>query len=160
MEKNNDGFSLVELIIVVAIIAIMSTFAFYGLGYLSRADAKGCAQDINSTISSVKTTTMSKTQPLNMFLYCYDGNYYIKTSNKPSVTFDDGSGSRIIGSASSMKVSCDGTELTDGHGQLIQVARKDGTFSAAPSHIVVDGGGKYSIYLIKNTGKHFVRTDG
>lgn len=160
MKENNEGFSLIELIIVIAIMALMATMAFYGLGYLSRADAKGCAQDINSGISSVKATTMTKTQGVYLYLYRVDDTYYLKKSTNPHDTATaSGNGVKKIGGAGSMKIYCDGAELTSSKLIKIEATRKDGTFVSGPKHIEVKGGGNYSVWLIKNTGKHFVRTD-
>ena len=159
MKKNNEGFSLIELIIVIAIMAILSTFAFYGLHYLSMADAKGCAQDINSSVSNVKSLTMSKTKDVYMLLYRYDDNYYVKLSTNKSMTVDDKE-CKKVGSSDSFHIVCDGTELKNGDSRLIEITRRDGSFVTCPKRIQVNGGGEYSVWLIKNTGKHFVRTDG
>ena len=59
IKKDNRGYSLVELIIVVAIIAVVATTAVLSIGLIFSANAKTCANDIMSAISECKITTMS-----------------------------------------------------------------------------------------------------
>lgn len=59
-ERNNCGYSLSELIIVIAIIAILSSFATMAISVLIGMDAKECAEDISSHLKNVKTNALSK----------------------------------------------------------------------------------------------------
>lgn len=62
LEKNNKGYSLVELIIVVAIIAVIGLGATWSIILVLSANAKTCANDIVSAISECKIMTMTKGQ--------------------------------------------------------------------------------------------------
>ena len=72
MKKNNKGFSLIELIIVLAILSILTLGVSYGVGLLTDKPAKQCAMKLESFISDCRVTTMGK---LNAVLYLYmDGD--------------------------------------------------------------------------------------
>lgn len=60
--KNNKGYSLVELIIVVAIIAVVIAGASMSIILVLSANARTCANDIVSAISECKIMTMTKGQ--------------------------------------------------------------------------------------------------
>ena len=72
---NNKGFSLVEIIVVIGIIAVVTSVAVYGFGFLSLADCNKCATRINSGLSTARSESMKTVNPTNMFLYRYDGDY-------------------------------------------------------------------------------------
>lgn len=62
LEKNNKGYSLVELIIVVAIIAVIGLGATWSFILVLSANSKTCANDIVNAISECKIMTMTKGQ--------------------------------------------------------------------------------------------------
>lgn len=149
-----QGFSLVELIIVIAILAILTGGVGYGLSSLEAADAKKCAYNIKSGIGRAKSETMSKTKPTNLFLYRYDGDYYLKYSQADSVTLDN-KGEDIGGSRTTIEFD-DGSSLSDGNVRKISLARKDGSFTEGPITITVSGNSTYTLKLIHSTGKYFI----
>lgn len=46
MKSNNKGFSLIELIICITILALFSTLVVVGLGYMDLANSKKCVSKI------------------------------------------------------------------------------------------------------------------
>ena len=60
LEKDNKGYSLVELIIVVAIIAVIGLGATWSIILVFSANAKTCSNDIVNAISECKIMTMTK----------------------------------------------------------------------------------------------------
>lgn len=62
LSKNNKGYSLVEMIIVVAIIAVVGLGATWSIILVLSGNAKTCAHSIMNAISECKITTMSKGQ--------------------------------------------------------------------------------------------------
>ncbi|MBQ2800955.1 MAG: prepilin-type N-terminal cleavage/methylation domain-containing protein [Lachnospiraceae bacterium] len=58
--KNNKGFSLVELIIVIAILAVVSSVSIVGLSYVSSTNVKSTVRKINSSLLKTQNYTMSK----------------------------------------------------------------------------------------------------
>lgn len=76
--KDNRGFSLVELIIIIAIIGALTAALVLSFGLVYGANAKTCANDIMNAISECKVTTMSYGQG-NVRLLLFrgdDGNIY------------------------------------------------------------------------------------
>lgn len=161
MREDNRGFSLVEIIVIIGIIAVVSAGSISLFGYLSSKDVKKCASAINSCISTAKTHSMKDVDTESMFLYKYQGEYYVKYDKLPSVS-KNADGEKVGGS--NMTVSFTNTAgvstvLTDGTEPVrISFSRKDGHFTAGPQSILVscDGVSK-EIYLVTETGKHFVR---
>lgn len=62
MRNNNKGFSLVELIIVVAIISLFTGIAGYGISLSSGKAADECAQKLASSIQRARTSSMGKNE--------------------------------------------------------------------------------------------------
>lgn len=151
---DDKGFSLVELIIVIAVASILVGGTFYGVNYIESANAKKCANSINSGISYAKSQTMSKAKPIHMFLYGYSGGYYIKYSEDDTIALD--TDAKEITANRVTIVFDDGTILGDGVIKKISFNRKDGSVAEGPKTISLDGSGSYAITLVHSTGKHFI----
>lgn len=88
MRKNNKGYSLVELIVVIAIISVVGLGAMWSIIMVFSANAKTCANDIIGAISECKITTMSKGQG-NVRVIIYrssNGNIYSELQMRESST--------------------------------------------------------------------------
>jgi len=59
MKKNNKGFSLIELIVVIAIMSIMVGFLVVSLSTVFGTKARECAEKVSAKIDSVKTGSVS-----------------------------------------------------------------------------------------------------
>lgn len=60
LSKNNKGVSLVEMIVVVAIISVLAGITSIGLGAAVSKPAEECAEKIVSTLKNARITTMGK----------------------------------------------------------------------------------------------------
>ena len=60
MKRNNSGMSLVEVIIVVAILSIVAGGITLGIGFITRKPADECANKLRAALQSNRTTTMGK----------------------------------------------------------------------------------------------------
>lgn len=58
--KNNKGFSLLEMIIVIAILAVVASVSFVGLGYLYTTNIKSSVKKINSSLLKTQSYTTAK----------------------------------------------------------------------------------------------------
>ncbi len=81
MKKDNRGFSLVELIIVLAIMGALAGATFIGIGMISGKPAEECASKIFSTIQANRTTAMGKFSASVSFYVGANGIYVVEEVN-------------------------------------------------------------------------------
>ena len=176
--NRNKGFSMIELIVVVAIIGIFTALASISFNYLKSGNVKAAAKTIDSTLSKLKLDTMSKEAKPYMCLY-REGNYYYMfctTADKaesPSTTNGEKIGNGNV------KITINNSK-TIAEGEVVYIAFKKGSgafteevkkssgdittvhdgISDSDATIMVeraDGSGtKYTIHMIKDTGKHYI----
>lgn len=77
--KCNKGFSLIELIIVIAILAVVTGVSFVGLGYLYNSNVKSTIKKINTSLLQTQSYTTAKSvggRDIYFKLYQDSGDYY------------------------------------------------------------------------------------
>ena len=153
--KERDGFSLMEMIIVIAILGMITGGIAVTYNMVRSADVKGMAYDIDSSLTNLKSKNMGSNKQLFMHLHKQSGNYFIDYTEEESYT-PSGEGESVGESGISLKY--DGKELTDGEVITIGIQKKDGAFSVGPEEIEVydNNVNDYMVYLVKDTGKHYV----
>lgn len=76
-KKNNGGFSLVELIVVIAISVVLIGAATISIRSVMGVEVKQCARNIESIINKTRVTTMGKSSAvLEIKKESSDGAYY------------------------------------------------------------------------------------
>lgn len=169
MKKNNKGFSMIELVITIAIMGILTGSFVAAAGYLKYANAKAGAKKINAELSELRIDTMSKMQTPYLYLYKIDSNTYMKVVSgddsatvggtldtnttrvgnvKINVFYTDSSGEHQLG--------------TSGSQIMIEMDKSTGAFKSGYSSIRVassDGKRSYTIKLVKTTGKHYIQEE-
>ena len=60
MKHNNKGLTLIELIIVIAIMAVLIGFVSFSVSLLFGTQAKGCAQKVSAMLSETQTGCLSR----------------------------------------------------------------------------------------------------
>ena len=160
---DNRGYSLIELVIVLAIIAVLMGTVFYSIILVFSANAKSCANNIQRSIGDCKVTTMGKADA-NMELFREsDGTVYTQmhvTESDGTVTDEErqkvGTNKVYVG------YEADGdtkTSLEAGDKIVIRFDRSSGGFrpdagGVIYKNIYVEGGSKkYRIEMIPLTGK-------
>ena len=78
MKKDNKGFSLVELIVVIALLAVVALAVITYAGMLGGGNAKKCANGLKSSLSQTKVCAMSRTSA-SMTVYADDKGVYVKS---------------------------------------------------------------------------------
>ncbi len=159
--RKNGGYTLVELVVVIAILSVLIGLIGYNISVVWSFNARECSKKITTDIQSLKVTTLSKSATFGdtyMKVY-YDGkNVMRKFHYKDGSEEEEQIGKRV-------KVYYgDGTALTEigteGGGELtITFDRSSGAIkdsSGAVSgvkKIVVESGKTYTIDVTPQTGK-------
>lgn len=78
MKKNNKGFSLVELVVVIAIMVVLVGGTITYIGSYGSSKVKKCAKELESHLTQTKVCAMTRTQA-NMTLYADSTGVYVKT---------------------------------------------------------------------------------
>ena len=160
---DNRGYSLIELVIVLAIIAVLMGTVFYSIILVFSANAKSCANNIQRSIGDCKVTTMGKADAYMELFRESDGTVYTQllvTECDGTVTDEErqkvGTNKVYVG------YEADGdtkTSLEAGDKIVIRFDRSSGGFrpdagGVIYKNIYVEGGSKkYRIEMIPFTGK-------
>lgn len=76
---NNMGYSFMELVIVLAIIAVIMTTVFFSVILIFSANAKSTAHDIQRSIADCKVTTMGRSAAyMELYRSASDENVYTR----------------------------------------------------------------------------------
>lgn len=73
----NRGYSLIELIVVVAMIAIAGSILFLSINTKYALEMRQCAKTVNSALAKVKIDTLSKTGNVCLHLYTQSDGVYM-----------------------------------------------------------------------------------
>lgn len=153
----NKGFSLIELIVVIAIMGVMMVVSGYSLNAISLANAKNCTEEIKYGLEKTRTqacSTDSGTSVASLSLY--------RDSNTGKVILSksfEGDAKEIGGSRVSVQYRVKGaesyTDLGDETNQLVfTFDRSTGGFKSNYDSIIVSSGGRtYTLTCYLLTGK-------
>ncbi|SES84337.1 type II secretion system protein [[Clostridium] polysaccharolyticum] len=157
---NEKGFSLIEAIICMAIMAVLSVSAFSLSGHIKYANTKKCVKQLNQKMETAKMTTMSKAGDWSLYLYRHDGELYYSLTRE---TFDEDKGTKIGGRKIRLFYKEKGgkeSELSGSSKLQIQFARSTGAFAGPTIYeslrIATDSSKGYTIKLVEKTGKHIL----
>ena len=163
MSKNRKkGFSMIELILVIAIMGILTASTSIGFSYMKAGNVKSTAKNIDSTLSKLRMDTMSMANKPKMYIYKKGTSYYMICTAK---TFDYNNADSYNGQKianNNVKITADGKEITT----YLEIAFKkgNGAFLNAPSSLYVsksdNAGLRYKIVMVKETGKHYIEVEG
>lgn len=169
IRNDNKGMSLVEIILVVAILSTMIGVVSYGLSLSGGKSVDECAQKITSAIQHARTNTMGKNK--TTITITQDASKGVVATESIWTLAEDRSGLtqtdnvRVVGKKGlSIKYSVSGAgdvELTSGSSLTLEFDRgsgelitTNGSNSALCTSITVSKGGKSkTIEIIPITGK-------
>ncbi|GEM_PF-6823634 len=159
-KKDNRGFSLIELIVTIAIMAIAMGALAYSLHLISSTRAKTTAEKVKTALENTRMQTMACGGGYVEFSRDANGDLYVLQS----INNGAGGGSQAITNekigSSAIKFTYAGatgaaTELTSGNSVRFAFNAGTGAFTTgAIKTIVVSGAGKtYTITCYQLTGK-------
>lgn len=163
--RDHKGITLVEIIIVIAILGILASTVVGMLGHLHYADTQKVVKTLDTSLDALQVKTMSKTGQFYMYVYKSGGNYYVRTLQKDLDIFDSSvlntDGTRLCNDTISIwKVSAAGKKTEVKDMTYIKIAyTKSALFDTTNTNtdkIYIDGVPDYTLTLVKDTGKHFV----
>jgi prepilin-type N-terminal cleavage/methylation domain-containing protein len=88
LRKDKRGFSLVELIIVMGIMAVFAGGIFGALGYINQGKTKKAAATLNSELTSIQQSNMTLKGATYLYLYQDGGTIYMVTARASDVNGD------------------------------------------------------------------------
>ncbi|GHV33562.1 hypothetical protein FACS18949_07830 [Clostridia bacterium] len=153
MMKKNSGFSLLELVVVVAIIAVMAAMIVPTLAQVYLSEAKHAASNIDNMISKCKVNSMSRAGDVYVEFYNKDNRIYADYYEQDTVIYTE-----LIGKRTSFTWD-NGTKSTE---LKLSFKRATGALSVfgevdltGRSEVNIDVGG-YRITIVPLTGNHKV----
>lgn len=176
--KNHKGFSLVEMIVVVAIIGILAGASIALFGHLRVANVDKTVQVFSMALNKLQLDSMSKTaqnKKFCVYLFRSGDVYYIcrAKQNEPfNLTTMKANGTSLGGgiTISTQKTFLDGTEETAvelGDGAHIMISYlRDGSLNSSSVgggdslmtfRIIIEGQGGSEIIINRDTGKLIVQ---
>lgn len=168
MKRNNSGMSIVEIVVIVAMLAILTGTGIYGIGQLSGFRAREGADSIASSLTEARIAMLSKAKyngNMAWELYRKDNKYYVRT------VYNVGSGEYyrdekqiVEGTLKSVQYGTSTTSLSslaEDAGYRVYFNRAtgalcDGSGNALSNNIyfrVTHGKKDYDVYIINKTGK-------
>lgn len=142
--KRNEGFSLVELIVVIAILAVLSTAAIVGIGMMSGWRMNKCVRLLDGGLKETRTDALSR-EAAYLTISCDEsGNYYMEGTRHPR--------EKMAGSPIAIVYTTDaqtGEEaITAGHPLTLSYDRASGAFLP-----ILEWDAESGTYVPKQTGE-------
>ena len=172
MRKDNQGVTLIELIVVIIILGILAGGAFLGIRSLDSGNVQSSVKRIDALLDYVRVQNMSKDKTYYLLLEEVSGDYFarvqypedssmvevlserLKLKNGTITFFSETS----TGAESEKTIDSDVTPAVT---MQLSFRKESGALEAGSDgyvrRIVVSSAGRtYTIYLVKATGKHYI----
>jgi prepilin-type N-terminal cleavage/methylation domain-containing protein len=155
---NNKGVSLVELIVVMAIMSVLIGTVSYGISFSSGKQAEECARKIESTLEAMRTASIGKYEITGVLSYDENRGYVFTETVKINSNDTTGTTTETIVGNKNVKVyfgdgSAD-TELTASNSITFQFSRSTSGLTEGCTNLKITKANKtMNIEIAKLTGK-------
>ena len=140
MKNNNKGYSLVELVAVIGIMAVLTGFLMLSVRILTGWNVNQCAEEISGHLNNVKTNALSK-QGGEMKIYLgASGSYYVDYVEY--VYEDDGHGNPVLVANTVRTYELGGQKVS------VSLTYEDGT------HTIIEGTNTVSLGFNRSSGAY------
>ena len=168
-QNKNKGFMLIELVVVVAIMAVMIGLGSYSLSMIASTNAKECTQELNLALVSTRTKSYSSDsatkEPVSLQVYKKNDGIYIKKSFETEEKKIGGAKVRVYYKLSSETSYTELVSANEGEAKTLEFSfnRSSGAFrpvkldgttaGACQSMQIISGNKVYTITCHQKTGK-------
>lgn len=160
-KNKNLGMTLVEILVVVAILAIMVGEAGIGISLLYSRDSEKCAKTINTMLETTRMSSLARAEKFNLVLDSENNECRIETDeekaelpSKVTLSFSaegcDLSGCKVLEVEFDKSTGRVKSVVADSVSQDLK------SLSLIRIHAVSQNGKKASVVLVISTGKHYV----
>lgn len=83
--NNNKGFSLVELLVIIAILGVVTSGTYLSFNAIYNSKVTTASKVVSTYTKSVRLNNMTKVQNKYIHIYLNDGQYYINIDNNKNI---------------------------------------------------------------------------
>lgn len=153
---NNKGITLIEILVVVAIMSIAVGGASISISLAYSRDAEKCAKTINSALENTRMMSMSEKGNFTMELDMSNNMLYIRSSEESEPVFTEDLQRRVtISSPTDTGAATVSVQFDKSTGKVLSMSPEsgDGILRITSEN---NNGKKATVVLVKGTGKHYV----
>lgn len=159
--KKNSGFSLIELVVVIAIIAILSGMAISGIGMISGWKQKQCVKQLDAAIGETQMQAMSKGKAELVISRDSNENYWMQMTGGENIQISDAKISiyYIDDVTEEEQLLCDKLTISfdSVSGALLPMAETNEDIYYCKKIVIRAGETRQTkIRFVKDTGRHYI----
>lgn len=152
---NHLGMTLVEILVVVAILSIVVGAAGAGISLAYSRDAEKCAKTINAALENARMLSLSEKGTFTLEIDLTGNKLYINSSESATPVLEEDLQKRVTISVPSDPSATSVTvEFDKSTGKVLSMSSESGGILRVTSEN--DNGKKATVVLVKGTGKHYV----